>query len=102
MSPQPHNPSGQVQGAPSKARTDVKPGAEALGDDLLYGAGPIAEFLFGSACHRRKIYYLASESEGGFPHFKIGTVICAQKSQLLAWIESRTINALPRPSASKP
>lgn len=57
-----------------------------LGDDLLRGADEIAEFLFGHARHRRKIYYLTGEATKKLPHFKIGALICARKSTLLNWI----------------
>jgi hypothetical protein len=60
-----------------------------LADDLLRGADAIAEFIFGSAKHRRKIYYYASDAKIRMPHFRIGSVICARKSTLLAWVEQQ-------------
>lgn len=61
-----------------------------LADDLLRGADAIAEFVFGSAKHRRKIYYYyASDAKIRMPHFRIGNVVCARKSTLLAWIKQQ-------------
>lgn len=58
-----------------------------LADDLLRGADAIAEFVFGSAKHRRKVYYLATEAKLRMPVFRIGSVLCARKSTLIEWIE---------------
>lgn len=58
-----------------------------IGDDLLCGAAEIARFVFGSAEHRRKVYYLTGDAAVRMPHFKLGSVLCARKSTLLAWIE---------------
>jgi hypothetical protein len=58
-----------------------------LADDLLRGADAIAEFVFGSAKHRRKVYYYSSESKLRMPTFRIGAIICARKSTLIEWIE---------------
>jgi hypothetical protein len=60
-----------------------------LGDDLLRGADAIAEFLFGDRRERRKIYYLTSEGRGQLPHFRLGAIICARKSTLVRWVETR-------------
>ena len=38
-------------------------GPPALADDLLYGAAAIAEFLFGSAEDRRRVYWLAESGQ---------------------------------------
>jgi hypothetical protein len=65
-----------------------------IGDDLLRGAGEIAQFVFGSIEHRRKVYYLTGDAKTRMPHFKIGSVLCARKSTLLAWIEHQ--EGLPR------
>jgi hypothetical protein len=59
-----------------------------LGDDLLRGAGAIAEFLFGDRSQRRKVYYLTGEAAVRMPYFRLGAIICARKSTLLRWIES--------------
>lgn len=58
-----------------------------LADDLLRGADAIATFVFGSARHRRKIYYLATDAKLRMPVFRLGSVICARKSTLIEWIE---------------
>lgn len=60
-----------------------------IGHDLLRGADQIARFVFGSAAHRRKIYYLTNGAKVRMPHFKIGSILCARKSTLLAWIEAQ-------------
>ncbi len=60
---------------------------EALADDLLEGAGAIAEFMFGDAKLRKKVYYLRQSSR--LPLFHIGTRLCARKSTLLRWIRAQ-------------
>ena len=57
-----------------------------LAEDLLRGAEEIAIFMFGDVKHRRKVYYLTGEAPRGLPHFKMGSVICARKSTIRAWI----------------
>lgn len=71
----------QTQGLPAMDNA-----CPALANDLLRGADEIATFMFGSARHRRKIYYLTGEASRGLPHFKMGSLICARKSTLLRWI----------------
>jgi hypothetical protein len=64
-----------------------------LAGDILEGADAIAEFLFGSREHRRKVYYLAECSK--LPIFRLGSVLCARKSVLLGFIsgqESRVLS----------
>jgi hypothetical protein len=56
-----------------------------LGSDLLRCAGPIAEFVTGDANNTRLIYHLAQTTD--IPIFKLGGLLCARKSSLLAWIE---------------
>lgn len=63
-----------------------------LADDLLHGAEAIAIFVFGSGKHRRKVYYYASDAKVRMPVFRIGNVICARKSKLIAWIEAQEGN----------
>ena len=58
-----------------------------LSDDLLTGAGKIAEFIFGTATKRRQVYHLAEC--GGLPVFKLGATLCARRSTLIAWIEAQ-------------
>lgn len=63
-----------------------------LADDILEGAEAIAEFLFGSREHKRKVYYLSETSK--LPIFRLGSVLCARKSVLLDFIagqESRVL-----------
>lgn len=58
-----------------------------LADDLLRGADEIAEFVFGSAKQRRKVYYLATQAKTQrLPVFRIGSILCARKSKVLEWI----------------
>ncbi len=61
-------------------------------EDLLFGAGAIAAFLFGGSRHRRKVYHLAQN--GGLPVFKIGSILCARKTRLVAWIEHQEAEAI--------
>lgn len=67
----------------------MTPETTPLADDLLRGADAIAEFVFGSTKHRRKIYYYASDAKIRMPHFRIGNVVCARKSTLLTWIKQQ-------------
>lgn len=60
------------------------PKAGALAGDILYGADTIAEFVYGSKIHRRKVYNLIETNR--LPHFRLGMIICSRKSVLLAWI----------------
>jgi hypothetical protein len=55
-----------------------------LSADLLRGADKIAEFLFGDAGERRKVYHLAETSR--LPLFRLGSVLCARRSVLIEWI----------------
>jgi hypothetical protein len=59
-------------------------GADVLSRDLLRGADTIAEFVFGTKAERRKIYHLAETSR--LPVFRLGSVLCARRSVLMAWI----------------
>lgn len=67
-----------------------------LAGDLLHGADAIAEFLFGSPDHRRKIYYYTSDARVRMPHFRLGSVICARKSTLIDWIARQEQAADPQ------
>ena len=67
-------------------------GPPALADDLLYGAAAIAEFLFGSAEDRRRVYWLAEF--GQLPTFNLGTTICARRSSILRAVELLERNAV--------
>jgi hypothetical protein len=58
-----------------------------LAGDILHGAEGIAQFLYGDAKLRRKVYNLVEAAR--LPHFRLGAVICARKSVLLSWIEAQ-------------
>jgi hypothetical protein len=58
-----------------------------IAGDILYGADGIAEFLYGDAKLRRKVYNLVET--GRIPHFKLGAGLCARKSVLLSWIAAQ-------------
>lgn len=66
----------------------------ALAEDLLRGADQIAEFLFGDAQERRKVYHLAETSR--LPVFRLGAVLCARRSVLLEWIAHQENRSWPR------
>lgn len=72
---------------PSPKTGEVRP----LADDMLRGADKIAEFMFGNPGERRKIYHLAEKSR--LPVFRLGSVLCARKSVLLAWITEQEARA---------
>ena len=57
---------------------------EGIADDLLRGAEEISQFLFGDKILRRKVYHLAETSR--LPVFRLGSVLCARRSVLIAWI----------------
>ncbi len=58
-----------------------------LSEDLLRGAEQIAMFMFGDPKMRRQVYHLAQA--GQLPVFKLGAILCARRSTLLAWIEAQ-------------
>ncbi len=58
-----------------------------LAEDVIRGADAIAAEVFGDRKQRRRIYHLCETSQ--FPHFKLGSVLCARRSVILAWIESQ-------------
>ena len=58
-----------------------------LAHDLLRGADEIADFVFGDARQRRKVYHLAETSR--IPIFRLGSMLCARPSVLMAWIASQ-------------
>lgn len=66
-----------------------------LASDLLEGADEIAAFIFGDKYdrvkRRRRVYHLVDL--GAIPTFKLGTTICARKSQLQAWIEAQELRS---------
>lgn len=62
--------------------------------DILHGADAIAQFLYGNTKQRRKIYHMAEH--GYFPHFRLGTMICARQSTLINWIATQELNTTHR------
>jgi len=76
---------------PGPKTGEVRP----LADDILRGADKIAEFMFGDSRERRKIYHLAEKSR--LPVFRLGAVLCARKSVLLAWIADQEARATANP-----
>lgn len=60
-----------------------------LADDLLRGADEIAAF---TGTKRRQVYHLAQTSR--LPVFKIGSILCARKSRIIAWIEEQEAKAI--------
>jgi hypothetical protein len=64
---------------PNSTGPPIEPIAPA--HDLLVGAAAIAEFLFGSADQRRKVYWWIAR--GDLPVFKFGSTVCARKSTLM-------------------
>ena len=64
-----------------------------LAEDLLRGADQIAEFIFGDARERRKVYHLSERSR--LPVFRLGSVLCARKSTLMEWIAKQEARATP-------
>lgn len=56
-------------------------------NDTLRGGTEIAEFLFGDPGQRRKVYHLAENSK--IPIFRLGSVLCARRSVLMAWVKQQ-------------
>lgn len=71
------------------------PPSHEFSGDLLRGADRIAEFLFGSATERRKVYHLAETSR--LPVFRLGSMLCARRSVLLEWIGDQEHRGWKRP-----
>jgi hypothetical protein len=65
-------------------RSSAEALACSLAGDILYGGSAIAEFLYGDAKCRRKVYNLVERDR--LPHFNLGAGLCARKSVLLQWI----------------
>jgi hypothetical protein len=67
-----------------------------IADDLLRGAAAISKFFYGddSMSNRKRIYHLADS--GAFPAFRMGSIICARESTLLAYIEAQERAAMAR------
>jgi hypothetical protein len=60
---------------------------DTISQDLLRGAGEIAEFLFGDAGERRAVYEMVKRKQ--LPIFHSGAIICARKSRLRAHVEEQ-------------
>lgn len=60
-----------------------------LAQDLMNGAGPIAEFIYGedNEPNRRKVYHLSDKH--GLPTFKLGGVLCGRRSTIMRWVEQQ-------------
>lgn len=78
---------GSAHRAGEKTASPMTGEVRPVSDDLLRGADRIAEYLFGDAGERRKIYHLAEKSR--LPVFRLGAVLCARRSVLLGWIEKQ-------------
>ena len=68
---------------------------DTLADDLLRGAEAIADYLYGDATQRRKVYHLAETSR--LPIFRLGSVLCARRTVLLHWINEQEKRGYPQP-----
>lgn len=71
------------------------PLSDTLSDDLLRGADAIADFLYGDARQRRKVYHFAETSR--LPIFRLGSVLCARRTVLLHWINEQEKRGYPQP-----
>lgn len=69
------------------------PVPQPLSSDLLRGADQIAEYIFGDATHRRKVYHLAETSR--LPVFRLGSLLCARRSVLMGWIDRQERRSQP-------
>ena len=58
-----------------------------LAQDILRGAEEISAFVYGDIKFRRRVYHLCESSN--LPHFRLGSMLCARKSTLVAWIEKQ-------------
>jgi hypothetical protein len=60
-----------------------------LAEDMMRGAGPLAEFFYGedNEANRRKIYHLSDKH--GLPTFKLGGVLCGRRSTIMRWVEQQ-------------
>ena len=65
--------------------TPVQDPTSPLADDLLVGAEPIAEFLYGNPKKRRDVY----RNPAGLSIFRLGAQVAARKSTLRAEILAR-------------
>ncbi len=75
----------ELQAKPASG--NVAPNPNNLSEDLLVGADAIADFLFGDPSKRRQVYHLAQTNQ--LPIFKLGAILCARCSTLLACIKEK-------------
>jgi hypothetical protein len=60
---------------------------ETIDADVLRGAGEIAEFLFGDAEKRARVYNLIKIRR--LPVFRTGHIVNARRSRLVTWSEEQ-------------
>lgn len=70
--------------APSTAANDNTP---SLSEDTIRGASAIAEYAFGDASLRRRVYNLAATSN--WPFHRQGSVLCIRRSALDRFIAAQ-------------
>jgi hypothetical protein len=78
----PNTPAAQVQLPDSTG-----PPEPSLSEDLLFGAGEISKFVYGTSRRRRAIYHLFEIN--ALPAFRWGGQLCARKSKLMEFIRGR-------------
>jgi hypothetical protein len=60
-----------------------------IADDLLRGAGPIAEELFGNKDDARKVYGMSEEERKSLGLFYMGKLLCGLRSKMRERIAAR-------------
>jgi hypothetical protein len=70
-----------------KPKLAAEAGSRELSSDLLRGAAQIAEFMYGDAEERRKVYTL--HEKHAIPTFLLNNIIHARKSSIMRTIEAR-------------
>jgi hypothetical protein len=63
-----------------------------LAGDIIEGAEAIAEVLWGDRKKKRRVYHLAETGE--LPIFRLGSIIHARKSVLIAHIEAQEAQSI--------
>jgi hypothetical protein len=61
-------------------------------EPALRGAEAIAEFIFGSRSHRRKVYYLAECSK--IPIYRLGSTLMLRPSAYQNWIKEQETRSI--------
>jgi hypothetical protein len=79
----------------------MAPDHKTIAGDLLRGASEISKFFYGedSLQNRKRIYHLADS--GTFPAFRMGGIVCARVSTLIAYIEGQERAAMAAFSKGK-